>query len=175
MRAFALPLIALLVLPLFASASIVPNTSGLVYSSQGALTAQTATLAKVVAIRQVQIQVQPNGHTSVYLGTAVGAAGGYLVTRNATGPVRGLGTIIGGVAGGAIANGVASHPKIRAGIQIFVQRLDGNGRPNSSQLTSVVQDNDQPIRVGQEVLLVRSRDGFNVAPLDPAASVESQL
>jgi outer membrane lipoprotein SlyB len=165
---------ALTVLPLLAGAQTVPNTSGLVYSDRGALTQQTATLAKVVAIRQVQIQVQPNGHTALYLGTAVGAAGGYLVTQHSQGTVRGLGTILGGVAGGAIANGVANRPSIHPGVQIFVQRLDGYGRPNSGQLTSVVQDDDQRMRVGQQVLLVRSRDGFTVAPVDASAAMESQ-
>jgi outer membrane lipoprotein SlyB len=162
---------ALTVLPLFANAQNVPNTSGLVYTDRGALTQQTATLAKVVAIRQVQIQVQPNGHTALYIGTAVGAAGGYLVTQHSQGTVRGLGTILGGVAGGAIANGVANRPQIHPGVQIFVQRLDGYGRPNSGQLTSVVQDDDQRIVVGQQVLLVRSLDGFAILPVHPSASL----
>jgi outer membrane lipoprotein SlyB len=162
---------ALALLPLFASAQTVPNTSGLVYSDSDAL---MPTFAKVVAIRRVQIQVQPNGHIALYLGTAVGAAGGYLITQRSQGTVLGLGTIFGGVAGGTIANWVANYPLIYPGVQIFVQCLDSFGRPNSGQLTEVVQDDDQRIVVGQQVLLMRSRDGFAVPTVDASASMESQ-
>ncbi|KRE90865.1 hypothetical protein ASG87_01630 [Frateuria sp. Soil773] len=165
MRASALPLLALLALPLCASASTLPNTSGQVYTSRSALTAQQASLARVVAIRPVQIQVQPNGHTSVFVGTAIGAATGYAVTRKSSGSFRGLGTIVGGAAGAAIGNGISNRPRVHEGVQIFVQTTAANGRPNPN-LTSVVQDADQDIRVGQDVLLIRSRDGLSVAPVN---------
>jgi outer membrane lipoprotein SlyB len=95
----------------------------------------------------------------------VGAATGYAVTRHSSGSFRGLGTILGGAAGAAIGNGISNRPKVHQGVQIFVQTTDGYGRPNRN-LISVVQDNDQAIRVGQDVLLIRSRDGLSVAPAD---------
>jgi outer membrane lipoprotein SlyB len=165
MRASALPFLAFLALPLFAQASTLPNTSGRVYTDRGTLTAQQAILARVVAIRPVQIQVSSTGHASMYVGTAVGAATGYAVTRHSSGSFRGLGTILGGAAGAAIGNGISNRPKVHQGVQIFVQTTDGYGRPNRN-LISVVQDNDQAIRVGQDVLLIRSRDGLSVAPAD---------
>jgi len=165
MRVYALPLFTLLALPLCVQASTFPNTSGRVYSDRGALTAQQATLARVVAIRPVQIEVRSNGHTSMYVGGAVGAATGYALTRHSSGSFRGLGTIIGSVAGGALANSITNRPKVHQGVQIFVQTTDGYGRPNRN-LTSVVQDNDQSFHVGQTVLLIRSRDGFSIAPAD---------
>lgn len=170
MRALAHPLFAFLALPLCVQASTLPNTSGRVYSNAGALSAQQASLARVVAIRPVQIQVQSNGHASLYVGTAIGAATGYAVTRNSSGSFRGLGTIVGGAAGAAIGNSISHRPHVHEGIQIFVQTTDGYGRPNPN-LISVVQDNDQSIRVGQEVMLIRSRDGLSVAPVDTTGNV----
>lgn len=168
MRASALPLLAFLTLPLFAQAATLPNTSGRVYTSRSALTAQQASLARVVAIRPVQIQVQSNGHASVYVGTAIGAATGYAATRNnSSGSFRGLGTIVGGAAGAAIGNGISNRPRVHEGVQIFVQTQNASGRLNPN-LTSVVQNNDQNIRVGQDVLLIRSRDGLSVAPVNSA-------
>jgi outer membrane lipoprotein SlyB len=170
MRAFALPLFALLALPLCVQASTLPNTSGRVYSGTGALTEQQASLARVVAIRPVKIQVQPNGRTSLYVGTAIGAATGYAVTRHSSGSFRGLGTIAGGAAGAAIGNGLSNRTRVHEGVQIFLQTKNAYGRPNPN-LTSVVQDNDQNIRVGQDVLLILSRDGLSVAPVDVSAGV----
>jgi outer membrane lipoprotein SlyB len=163
MHLAALLPVALLALPLVAHGSTLPNTSGRVYTDRGALTAQQASLARVVAIRPVQISIQPNGHTSMYVGTAIGAATGYAVTRNSSGSFRGLGTIVGGAAGGAIGNSID-------GVQIFVQTTNNAGRPNLN-LTAVVQDADPAIRVGDNVLLIRSRDGLSVAPTGPAGNV----
>lgn len=162
-------LIALTLFALPFAALAATNTSGRVYSA--ALSEQTAELAKVVAVRPVEIKAAPS-HTGTYIGTAVGGAAGYALTRHSSGPMRGLGTIVGGAAGagaGTLLAGVHSeHP----GAQIFVQRLDGNGRPMGS-LTSVVQDDDQRIDLGETVLLIRSRDGLSIAPTgDARADVE---
>lgn len=170
MRAFALPLFALLALPLCVQASTLPNTSGQVYTSKSALTAQQASLARVVAIRPVKIQVQPNGRASLYVGTAIGAATGYAVTRHSSGSFRGLGTIVGGAAGAAIGNGLSNRTRVHEGVQIFVQTKNAYGRPNPN-LISVVQDADPAIRVGQDVMLIGSRDGLSVAPVDVSAGV----
>jgi outer membrane lipoprotein SlyB len=170
MHLAALLPVALLALPLVAHGSTLPNTSGRVYTDRGALTAQQASLARVVAIRPVQISIQPNGHTSMYVGTAIGAATGYAVTRNSSGSFRGLGTIVGGAAGGAIGNSINNRTRVHDGVQIFVQTTNNAGRPNLN-LTAVVQDADPAIRVGDNVLLIRSRDGLSVAPTGPAGNV----
>lgn len=165
MRVFAFPLLAILALPLCAQASTLPNTSGRVYSSASTLSSQQVSLARVVALRPVQIEVKPNGRTSLYVGTAIGAASGYALTRHSSGSFRGLGTIVGGAAGAAVGNAVSNRPRVHQGVQIFVQTTNSSGRPNPN-LISVVQDDDQRIRVGQDVLLIRSRDGLSVAPVD---------
>jgi len=165
MRLTALPLIVLLALPLAVQASTLPNTSGRVYSDRGALSAQQAMLARVVAMRPVDIRQQSNSHTGMYVGGAIGGVTGYALTQHASGGFRGLGTILGGVAGGALGNGLGNRPKVHQGVQIFMQTTDRYGRPNPN-LISVVQDNDQSLRVGQTVLLIRSRDGLSVASAD---------
>jgi outer membrane lipoprotein SlyB len=136
------------------------NTSANVFDSRSALASQQAEIATVVAIRPVQIK-DTGTNKGTYLGGAVGGATGYALTRNASSSMRGVGSIL-GLAGGAavgqaVGNRVGSHPAV----QIFVQRYDHQGRPSGS-LTSVVEDDDQGIRTGDRVLLVRSRQGFSI-------------
>ena len=78
-----------------------------------------------------------------------------------------LSPVAGRTAGAAIGNGISNRPRVHEGVQIFVQTQNASGRPNPN-LTSVVQNNDQNIRVGQDVLLIRSRDGLSVAPVNSA-------
>lgn len=145
-----------------------PNTSGRTYSSSNALSQQTAELARVVLVRDVLIR--PAGDRSAgYVGTVIGAAVGYTATRHASGAFRGLGTIVGGAAGAAAGSAVANRHGLHAGVQIFVQRLNHEGRP-FGQLIAVVQDADQRMVPGQIVLLVTSRDGLSVAPASGTAS-----
>jgi hypothetical protein len=59
---------------------------------------------------------------------------------------------------------------VHDGVQIFMQTTNSAGRPNPN-LTAVVQDADPAIRVGDNVLLIRSRDGLSVAPAGPAGNV----
>jgi hypothetical protein len=99
------------------------------------------------------------------VGTAIGAATGYAVTRHSSGSFRGLGTIVGGAAGAAIGNGLSNRTRVHEGVQIFVQTKNAYGRLNPN-LTAVVQDADPAIRFGDNVLLIKSRDGLSVAPVD---------
>jgi len=120
-------------------------------------------------MRPVDIRQQSNSHTGMYVGGAIGGVTGYALTQHASGGFRGLGSILGTVAGGAIGNGMGNRPQVHQGVQIFVQVTDGYGRPNPN-LISVVQDNDQSFRVGETVLLIRSRDGLSIAPADDMGS-----
>lgn len=140
-----------------------PNTSGRIYSDQGSLSQQTADFARVVNVRQVMIQPKAD-RTGTYVGTAIGGAAGYAVTRNAPGSLRGLGTILGGAAGAAAGSAISGHHGAHAGLQIFVQKLDSRGRAYGSMI-AVVQDADQAFKPGDTVLLVKSRDGLSVAPV----------
>lgn len=147
------------------------NTSGRVYSDRGALSQQTAEVAVVVSVRNVEIKPRP-GSTSTYVGTAIGGAAGYAVTSHSTGAFRGLGTIIGGAAGAAAGSAVSAHTGAHPGLQIFVQRLSPTGQPYGA-LQAVVQDADQAFSPGQRVLLIHSRDGNSIAPLGAAQDVFS--
>lgn len=168
MKAVSLSLVRAFALSLVLTGCATPNTSGRTYSSKTALSEQTAELARVVLVRDVMIR-QAVDRSGGYIGTAIGAAVGYAATRHATGAFRSLGTIGGGTAGAAAGTALANRHGLHAGVQIFVQRLNHDGRP-FGQLIAVVQDADQRLVPGQIVLLVTSRDGLSVAPTSGTAS-----
>lgn len=141
-----------------------PNTSGRVYSDSGSLSLQTAEFARVIIVREVMIQPKAE-RTGTYVGTAIGAAAGHAGTRHSRGSFRGLGTIIGGAAGAAAGSAISGHRGAHWGLQIFVQKLDSRGRVYGS-MVAVVQDADEPFKPGDTVLLVKSRDGLAVAPVN---------
>lgn len=87
-------------------------------------------------------------------------------TRPNIAPAPGLG--LGGVAISNSTPAAEATTNVAEAVDDYnlcVQTTDGYGRPNRN-LTSVEQDNDQAIRVGQTVLLIRSRDGLSVSPAD---------
>lgn len=151
------------------------NISANVYDSRSALSAQSAELATVVAVRDVQIQ-NTGTNAGTYVGATVGAAGGYALARGSSPYVaRGLGGVLGGVMGGAVGQSLGNKTGPHHALQIFVQRYQQNGRPYA-QLTSVVEADDQgSFRPGDRVLLVRGRGGFSVVRADvqqPAQTFE---
>ncbi|BFI94993.1 MAG: hypothetical protein RSP_05030 [Rhodanobacter sp.] len=149
------------------------NISASVYDSRAALSAQTAELATVVAVRSVEIQ-NTGSNPGTYIGATVGAVGGYALTRGSTSyAARGLGGVLGGVAGGAVGQSLGNRAGPHHAVQIFVQRYMQNGRPYS-QLTSVVEADDQgEFRPGDRVLLVRGREGFSVVKVAVATGTVS--
>lgn len=162
MKRFILASVALVTLPAFAGQNISAN----VYDSRASLSAQTAELATVVAVRDVQIQ-NTGTNTGTYVGATVGAAGGYALARGSNSyATRTLGSVLGGVGGGVVGQSFVNHAGPHHALQIFVLRYQQNGRPYS-QLTSVVEADDQgTFRPGDRVLLVRGRNGFSVVRAD---------
>lgn len=126
-----------------------------------AMSTQTATPAEVVAVRDVLIQAKP-GRTGTYVGTAIGGASGYALTRNSSSRGRALGTLVGGAVG-AGAGTWASQPRAHHGFQIVVRTLNANGRP-SGQMIAVLQDEDQGLRPGDRALLLRGAAHVSVSP-----------
>lgn len=161
---------------LLAVASLAPsahasqNISANVYDSRAALSAQTAELATVVATRPVEIQ-NTGTNAGTYIGAVTGGVGAYALTHGSTSyAARGLGGVLGGVVGGAVGQSIGNRAGPHRAVQIFVQRYMSNGRPYS-QLTSVVEADDQGIRPGDRVLLVRGRNGFSVVRTDAPQQV----
>ena len=151
------------------------NISANVYDSRSALSAQTAELATVVAVRDVQVK-NTGSNPGTYIGATVGAVGGYSLARGSNSYVaRGLGGVLGGALGGAAGQTLGNMSGPHHALQIFVQRYQQNGRP-FGQLTSVVEADDQgTFRPGDRVLLVRGRNGFSIVRADvqqPAQTFE---
>ena len=145
------------------------NISANVYDSRAALSAESAELATVVAVRPVTIKNTGTSNPGTYIGAVVGGAGGYaLVHGSHSFATRGLGTVLGGLAGGAVGQTIGNSMGPKQAVQIFVQRTGYNGRP-MPQLTGVVEADDQGIRPGDRVLLVRGRNGFSIVRTDAPA------
>ena len=158
MKTFSLAL-SLIVIALTTTAQA--QTSAGVFDSRQALQAQQAQLARVVAIRPVQIK-NTGRNTGTIVGATVGGTSGYALTRNAhSGSARVLGTVIGGALGGAVGQTVINAHGNHSAVQIFVQ-VEGS-RPGSP-LIGVVEDDDQGLQTGEQVLLVRSRGAYSVVP-----------
>lgn len=144
------------------------NISASVYDSRAALSAESAELATVVAIRPVVIK-NSGANTGTYVGGAIGGATGYALTsRTHSFAAKTVGSLLGGVTGAAIGQGAMNARGPSTAVQIFVQRTGYNGRP-FPQLTGVVEADDQGIRPGDRVLLVRGRNGFSIVRTDAPA------
>lgn len=155
-RIFLSAVLVFATLPAFAQ-----NISANVYSSNAALSQEQAELARVVAVRPVTIQ-NTGTNAGTYVGATVGSVSGYALTRGSNNyAARGLGSVLGGVVGGAVGQSLGNKTGPHQAVQIFVQRYQSNGRPYP-QLTGVVEADDQGIRPGDQVLLVRGRNGFSV-------------
>lgn len=157
---------AALLLALATPAVAGQNISANVYDSRSALSAQTAELATVVAVRDVQIK-NTGSNPGTYIGATVGAAGGYALSRGSSSfTAHMLGGVLGGAMGGAAGQTIGNMSGPHHALQIFVQRYQMNGRPYP-QLTSVVEADDQgSFRPGDRVLLVRGRNGLSIVRAD---------
>ena len=137
------------------------NISADVYSSNAALSQEQAELARVIAVRPVIIK-NSGTNAGTWVGATVGTTTGYALTRGSNNyAARGLGSVLGGVVGGAVGQSLGNSTGPHQAVQIFVQRYQSNGRPYP-QLTGVVEADDQGIRPGDQVLLVRGRNGFSI-------------
>ena len=134
------------------------DTSSKYYGRQGALRANDVQFGTVVMVRPVVVE----GRSKANAGTAIGAAVGYgaarqVKNRDARSAARVAWGVIGGVAGDAI------HQRFtkRKGIEIFVRTV---GKRGQLQMISVVQDDDGPVAVGDDVLLVGTGREMRVVP-----------
>ncbi len=117
---------------------------------------------RVVAIREVPVR---KGNTGVSDGTLVGgglgAAGGAAIGAATTNSVGGalVGGLLGAVAGG-IAGTAIDQNATRRGIEVTVQRDDG-------QRVTIAQVDDGDVQMGDRVAIVYDRNGVAKAVRDP--------
>jgi outer membrane lipoprotein SlyB len=117
---------------------------------------------RVIAIREVPVR---RGNTGVSDGTLIGgglgAAGGAAIGAATTNSVGGavVGGLIGAVAGG-IAGTAIDQNSTRRGIEVTVQRDDG-------QRVTVAQVDDGDVQMGDRVAIVYDRNGVAKVVRDP--------
>ncbi|MFO1158257.1 MAG: hypothetical protein U1E60_05430 [Reyranellaceae bacterium] len=127
-------------------------------TSQGGYRGETG---RVIGIREVAVR---SGNTGVSDGTliggGVGMAGGAAIGAATTNSVGGavVGGLLGAV-GGAIAGTAIDQNSTRRGIEVTIQRDDG-------QRVTVAQADDGDIQVGDRVAIVYDRNGVAKAVRD---------
>lgn len=138
-------------------------TSARDYGRNEALRSSNARLAEVVEIQQVDIK----NTRSVNFGSVVGAALGTAAAREIKDSnTRNIARIIGAGIGGAAGSKAQQRLTQRDGVAVFIREIDRNGR---SKTTQVVQDNDQPLRIGDIVTVTGSGSRTRIRPLSPEA------
>lgn len=155
MRALILSLALASLLPLTASAA--DNTSARRYVTSETLSVQNAPLGEVLMVRSVDIKSDKR----LNAGSAIGAALGYASVRDVNKNYRNASRIaagtIGGVAGTAVQNGLSK----RRGVEVYVRDLE------SGKVIAIVQADDLPIRVQDQVFLVGKGSKTRVVPVVP--------
>jgi outer membrane lipoprotein SlyB len=109
---------------------------------------------RVVSIREVPIRTRYSGASDgTLIGGGVGAAGGAAIGAATTRTVGGavVGGVLGAV-GGAIAGTAIDQNTTRRGIEVTVQRDDG-------QRVTVAQVDDGDIQMGDRAIIVYDRNG----------------
>jgi outer membrane lipoprotein SlyB len=116
---------------------------------------------RVMAIREVPLRNSQSGVSNgTLIGGGVGAAGGAvaggLIGGNAGGAI--LGGVLGAV-GGAVAGTAIDRSSTRRGIEVTVQKDDG-------QTVTIAQADDGDVQMGDRVVIIRDRDGVARAVRD---------
>ena len=116
---------------------------------------------RVVSIREVAVRGNQQGaNDGTYIGGGVGAAGG-AIAGAAIGGTAGsaiLGGVLGAV-GGAIAGTAIDQNTSRRGIEVTVQKDDG-------QRVTIAQVDDGDVQMGDRVIVVYDRNGVAKAVRD---------
>lgn len=144
--------------------AVASDTSARHYGRQDTMRTQDVQSGRVLLVREIQIDNRSRANTGTAIGGAVGIAAAQAVKSSDGRKVaRIVGGTSGALAGGAIHNAVTS----RRGIEVVVETTDRRGR---TQVVSIVQDNDQAIRAGDQVLLIGRGAQQRVVALEQAAS-----
>ena len=131
---------------------------GVVTTAAGGYQGETG---RVMAIREVPLRNSQSGVSNgTLIGGGVGAAGG-AVAGAAIGGNAGsaiLGGLLGAV-GGAVAGTAIDRNSTRRGIEISIQKDDG-------QTVTIAQADDGDVQMGDRVVIVRDRNGVARAVRD---------
>lgn len=138
-------------------------TSSREYGRNEALRSNNARLAEVVEIQQVDIKNTRSVNFGSVVGGAVGVAAAKDIKDSTT---RGLARVLAGGLGAAVGSKAQQRMTQRDGVQLTIMEVDKNGR---TKLSNVVQDNDQPIRIGDIVMVSGSGSRIRVTPMSQAA------
>lgn len=150
-----IPVLAISALTLAGCANTSPY-SGNVYTGDQAKTAQSVTLGKITALRQVQIQA--DSRAGGLLGTGGGAViGGLLGDQVGGGSGRRIATAAGAI-GGAVAGSAIEERANR------INAWEIEIRKDNGQNIVVVQKADQNFQVGQRVRILGSGRNASVVP-----------
>jgi outer membrane lipoprotein SlyB len=109
---------------------------------------------RVIAIREVPVRASSSGVSDgTLVGGGLGAAGGAAIGAATTNTVGGavVGGVLGAV-GGAIAGTAIDQNTSRRGIEVTVQKDDG-------QRVTIAQVDDGDVQMGDRVIIVYSRNG----------------
>jgi len=155
MRALILSLALASLLPLTASAA--DNTSARRYGTSETLSVQNAPLGEVLMVRNVDIKSDKR----LNAGSAIGAALGYASVRDVNKNYRNASRIAAGTIGGGAGTAVQNGLSKRRGVEVYVRDLE------SGKVIAIVQADDLPIRVQDQVFLVGKGSKTRVVPVVP--------
>jgi len=118
---------------------------------------------RVMAIREVPVRGRSSGmNDGTLVGGGVGAAGGAAIGAATTNSVGGavVGGLLGAI-GGAIAGTAIDSKSTRRGIEVTIQKDDG-------QQVKIAQPDDGDVQMGDRVQIVYDRNGVAKAVRDTA-------
>lgn len=139
-------------------AAFASDTSARAYGRQDALSTRQVQSGVVLSIRPVTIENRSRVNSGSVIGGSLGyAAARQVDNRDLRSAARVAGTAIGGVVGTKAQNAMTK----RHGVEIVVHTVG----PRGESVVAIVQDDDQPIAVGDRVLLIVSNRDMRVAQI----------
>ena len=117
---------------------------------------------RVMAIREVPIRSRQSGmNDGTLVGGGVGMAGGAAIGAATTNSVGGavVGGLLGAVAGGIAGTAIDRNSGTRRGIEVTVQKDDG-------QTMTIAQPDDGDVQMGDRVVIVYDKNGVAKAVRD---------
>jgi outer membrane lipoprotein SlyB len=123
--------------------------------------AQTGDQGRVMSIREVPLRGGQGMNDGTLVGGGLGAAGGAAIGAATTNSVGGavVGGLLGAVGGAIAGNIVGRGSSTQRGIEVTVQKDDG-------QTVTIAQADNGDVQMGDRVRIVQDRNGVAVAVRD---------
>ncbi len=131
------------------------------YNGGGYNSAQTGDQGRVMSIREVPLAGGRGMNDGTLVGGGLGAAGGAAIGAATTNSVGGalVGGLLGAVGGAIAGNIVGRGSSSQRGIEVTVQKDDG-------QTVTIAQADNGDVQMGDRVRIVQDRNGVAVAVRD---------